>query len=85
MNTLGPSGTPAPTIKITNIAQICRGVHNVFEENLRLAKCTPAGDHWSPLQSIKITSNSKARSVIKPSPAGKGDRFRWMRRALILN
>ena len=64
----------APTIKITNIAQICRGVHR-----------TSAGDHWSPLQSIKITPNNKARTVIKPSPAGKGDRLRWMRRALILN
>ena len=28
-------------------------------------------DRWSPLQSIKITPNNKARTVIKPSPQGK--------------
>ena len=32
-----------------------------------------------PRQSIKVTPNNKVITMIKPSPAGKGDRLRWMR------
>ena len=52
----------------------------------RLKHCTKQTGRQGcrPLQSIKITPNNKARTATKPSPAGKGDRLRWMRRNVSL-